>query len=96
MTGLLIRGAHIPFPVNLPLVALITAAMAATLGVVALRVRGLYLAAGFSGHGFMHSPAIAQLVVEEMLDGKARTLDIRELSLERFITGRRPFTATVL
>ena len=59
-------------------------------------VRGLYLAAGFSGHGFMHSPAIAQLVVEEMLDGKARTLDIRDLSLERFITGRRPFTATVL
>jgi glycine/D-amino acid oxidase-like deaminating enzyme len=57
---------------------------------------GLYLAAGFSGHGFMHAPAIAQLVVEEIVDGRARTLDIRDLSLERFQTGRRPFKATVL
>ena len=59
-------------------------------------VDGLYLAAGFSGHGFMHAPATAQLVVEEMLDGSATTLDITDLSLERFRTGRRPFTATVL
>jgi sarcosine oxidase subunit beta len=54
-------------------------------------VAGLYLAAGFSGHGFMHTPATAQLVVEEMLDGRARTIDIGDLSLERFQTGRRPF-----
>lgn len=59
-------------------------------------VDGLYVAAGFSGHGFMHTPATAQLVVEEMLDGKASTLDISDLSLERFRTGRRPFKATVL
>ena len=59
-------------------------------------VSGLYIAAGFSGHGFMHAPATAQLVVEEMLDGRARTIDIRDLSVERFQTGRRPFTATVL
>jgi sarcosine oxidase subunit beta len=59
-------------------------------------VTGLYLAAGFSGHGFMHTPATAQLVVEEMLDGRAHTLDITDLSLERFASGRRPFTATVL
>jgi sarcosine oxidase subunit beta len=59
-------------------------------------VEGLYIAAGFSGHGFMHAPAIAQLVVEQMLDGRTRALDISDLSLERFQTGRRPFTATVL
>jgi sarcosine oxidase subunit beta len=59
-------------------------------------VAGLYIAAGFSGHGFMHTPATAQLVVEEMLDGRAHTLDIGDLSLERFVSGRRPFTATVL
>jgi sarcosine oxidase subunit beta len=59
-------------------------------------VDGLYVAAGFSGHGFMHAPATAQLVVEEMLDGKATTLDIGDLSLERFRTGRRPFERTVL
>ena len=57
---------------------------------------GLYIAAGFSGHGFMHTPATAQLIVEEMLDGKATTLDISDLSIERFRTGRKPFTATVL
>jgi len=59
-------------------------------------VAGLYLAAGFSGHGFMHAPATAQLIVEEMLDGQARTIDIRDLSLERFQSRRRPFKATVL
>lgn len=59
-------------------------------------VDGLYLAAGFSGHGFMHAPATAQLIVEEMLEGTATTLDISDLSLDRFRTGRRPFTATVL
>ena len=59
-------------------------------------VAGLYIAAGFSGHGFMHAPATAQLVVEEMLDGRARTIDITDLSLERFQSGRRPFKATVL
>jgi len=57
---------------------------------------GLYLAAGFSGHGFMHAPAIAQLIVEEMLDGQTTALDISDLSIERFRTGRRPFTPTVL
>ncbi len=57
---------------------------------------GLYIAAGFSGHGFMHAPATAQLIVEEMLDGKATLLDISDLSIERFRTGRTPFTATVL
>lgn len=59
-------------------------------------VEGLYLAAGFSGHGFMHAPATGQLITEEMLDGKASTLDIGDLSLERFRSGRRPFVATVL
>lgn len=59
-------------------------------------VEGLYIAAGFSGHGFMHAPATAQLIVEEMLDGRATTIDITDLSLDRFRTGRRPFTATVL
>ena len=43
-TGLLVRTLGIPFPLNLPLVAVITAGVASILGVVALRVRGLYLA----------------------------------------------------
>lgn len=59
-------------------------------------VEGLYIAAGFSGHGFMHAPATARLIVEEMLDGRATTLDISDLSLERFRTERRQFAATIL
>ncbi|MHB8510816.1 MAG: branched-chain amino acid ABC transporter ATP-binding protein/permease [Actinomycetota bacterium] len=43
VTGLLAR-AGVPFPVNLPIAATLGAAVAAVLGLVALRVRGLYLA----------------------------------------------------
>lgn len=43
-TGLLATSLHIPFPLNLPVAAVIAGGAAAALGVVALRVRGLYLA----------------------------------------------------
>ncbi len=43
-TGLLSQNWNIPFPVSLPIVAIIAAGAASILGVVALRVRGLYLA----------------------------------------------------
>jgi len=59
-------------------------------------LEGFVCAAGFSGHGLMHAPATAQLIVEEMLDGRATTLDISDLSIERFRSGRRPFTTAVL
>ncbi len=44
MTGIIIEHLHVPFPANMPIAAGITGACAALLGVVALRVRGLYLA----------------------------------------------------
>jgi ABC-type branched-subunit amino acid transport system ATPase component/branched-subunit amino acid ABC-type transport system permease component len=43
-TGILSSALHIPFPLNLPAAALLAGGAAALLGVVALRVRGLYLA----------------------------------------------------
>ncbi len=43
-TGMMVRGWHVEFPANLVLSAAIAALAAAVLGVVALRVRGLYLA----------------------------------------------------
>jgi sarcosine oxidase subunit beta len=49
---------------------------------------GLFLINGFSGHGFMHGPACGLLLAEEILDGKAHTLDISSLSLTRFREGR--------
>ena len=41
-------------------------------------------ASGFSGHGVMHSPATGLLMAEEILDGRAHTIDIDELRVERF------------
>jgi sarcosine oxidase subunit beta len=46
-------------------------------------VEGLYLAVGFCGHGFQHSPAVGETVAEVLLDGRSR-LDIRDLRLDRF------------
>jgi sarcosine oxidase subunit beta len=50
-------------------------------------LRGFYFACGFSGHGFMHSPAIGRLMAELILDGRARSMDITPLSLARFAAG---------
>ena len=49
---------------------------------------GLYVACGFSGHGFMHAPAIGRLMAEVVLDGRASSMDIGALSLDRFAGGR--------
>ncbi|MBI2153161.1 MAG: FAD-binding oxidoreductase [Candidatus Rokubacteria bacterium] len=49
--------------------------------------QGFYIACGFSGHGFMHSPAIGLLMAELILDGRATSMDIGGLSLERFKAG---------
>jgi sarcosine oxidase subunit beta len=46
-------------------------------------VEGLYLAVGFCGHGFQHSPAVGETVTEVLLDGRS-TLDIHDLRLGRF------------
>lgn len=51
-------------------------------------VEGFYCIAGFSGHGFMHGPVCGLLLAEEVLDGRAHTLDIDSLRLSRFREGR--------
>jgi glycine/D-amino acid oxidase-like deaminating enzyme len=48
-------------------------------------VEGLYLAVGFCGHGFQHSPGVGETVAEVLLDGRS-TLDIQDLRLGRFPT----------
>jgi sarcosine oxidase, subunit beta len=50
-------------------------------------VEGFYIMAGFSGHGFMHGPAAGLLMAEEVLDGKAHTIDIEPFRYERFLDG---------
>jgi sarcosine oxidase subunit beta len=47
---------------------------------------GVYAACGFSGHGFMQSPAVGRAVAEELLDGASR-LDLTPYRLDRFAGG---------
>jgi glycine/D-amino acid oxidase-like deaminating enzyme len=51
-------------------------------------VEGFMLCLGFSGHGFKLGPAIGQLIAEEILDGRAHTIDITPLNLSRFADGK--------
>ncbi|MEK7747900.1 MAG: FAD-binding oxidoreductase [Nitrospirota bacterium] len=51
-------------------------------------LQGFYIAAGFSGHGVMHSPATGQVMAEIIVNGLAETLDPTPLSLERFTEGK--------
>jgi sarcosine oxidase subunit beta len=44
---------------------------------------GVYAACGFSGHGFMQSPAVGRAVAEELLD-LATSVDLSPYRLERF------------
>ena len=46
-------------------------------------LRGLYLAIGFCGHGFQHSPATGQ-VVAELLTGTPPSIDVADLAITRF------------
>jgi sarcosine oxidase subunit beta len=47
---------------------------------------GIYVAAGFSGHGFMQSPAVGRAVAEELLELQP-TFDLTPYRLERFAGG---------
>jgi sarcosine oxidase subunit beta len=50
-------------------------------------VRGLYVAAGFSGMGFKLSPAIGVVMAELLLQGRAKTVDITPFRPSRFAEG---------
>ena len=51
---------------------------------------GLHVVAGFSGHGFMHGPIAGQLMAELVADGRAHSVDIAPLNIERFKRGHTP------
>jgi sarcosine oxidase subunit beta len=58
-------------------------------------VAGLMLANGFSGHGFMHAPAVGQLITEWIVDGQP-SLDLSPLRLERFAEQKATVEANVI
>lgn len=51
---------------------------------------GLYACTGFSGHGLMHGPIAGLLLAEEILDGRATTVEIEPLRWSRFENGASP------
>lgn len=59
------------------------------------KVEGLYLAVGFSGHGFMFGPATGLLISESIL-GEETTLPIDVYNLNRFEKGNLIFEPSVV
>jgi glycine/D-amino acid oxidase-like deaminating enzyme len=54
-------------------------------------VAGFFIAAGFNGHGFKHSPVIGEIMSELILDGKTSEFDVAPFSSHRFTDGRPPW-----
>ena len=51
-------------------------------------IDGLYVAVGFSGHGFKLAPMIGLTMAELITQGRATTIDISMLGLGRFAEGK--------
>lgn len=61
----------------------------------ARQVEGLFLIAGFSGHGFQHSPAAGRILADLITRGEAN-FDVRPFSFDRFAEGIGELEATVV
>ena len=51
-------------------------------------INGLFVCSGFSGHGFKLAPAVGTVMTELVTQGKAVTVDIEPLKMNRFADGR--------
>ena len=56
-------------------------------------IKGLYVAAGFSGTGFKTSPAVGAAMAELILTGASKTADISAFGFERILSGNLIRTA---
>lgn len=59
-------------------------------------IDGFYIIAGFSGHGFQHSPAAGRVLAEIIVSGAVGDFDMTPFSLERFSRGSREREANVV
>jgi sarcosine oxidase subunit beta len=84
-TRLLPRLEFVSFPLLVPGVYDVTPDHQPVLGPVGDR-DGLFVACGFSGHGFMISPAVARIVVDAIFGDRDEVLDV--LDAGRFHEGR--------
>jgi glycine/D-amino acid oxidase-like deaminating enzyme len=51
-------------------------------------IEGLYVAVGFSGHGFKLSPMIGQVMGDIILGQTSKSIDVSSLGADRFKNGR--------
>jgi glycine/D-amino acid oxidase-like deaminating enzyme len=54
------------------------------------RLDNFFVAAGFSGHGLMHAPAVGRALAELVLRGRFETLDLTRMGYDR-VVGNRPY-----
>jgi sarcosine oxidase subunit beta len=59
-------------------------------------IEGLFIIAGFSGHGFQHSPAAGRVLAEMIAAGEARDFDPLPFSVDRFSRGSSEREANVV
>ena len=52
-------------------------------------ILGLYVAVGFSGHGFKLSPMVGKAMGEIMTSAHSKTIDVSVLNAKRFVSGGR-------
>ena len=58
-------------------------------------IDGFYVIAGFSGHGFQHSPAAGR-VLADLIAGRDPQFDLKPFALDRFTTGKAPGESNVV
>lgn len=56
---------------------------------------GMWLAVGFSGHGFMHAPAAGRILAEWIVRGRATNVELGAFALDRFQGNRLVHDAAV-
>lgn len=62
----------------------------------AREVGGFFMIAGFSGHGFQHSPAAGRILAEIIVRGRAQDTDLIPFSFDRFSRASAEREATVV
>lgn len=56
----------------------------------------LVFATGFSGHGVQQAPAAGRAIMELVLDGKFRTIDLSRFGFERIVSNMPVFEQNIL
>lgn len=53
------------------------------IGRISKTIENLYMAAGFSGHGIMHAPAVGRALSELIVSGRFESIDLARLGMQR-------------